>query len=164
MAETPAAKRRGAKAPPAAGAAPHDNGTGFTDQQLATLKLLFGNQAPAPALQVGPTPSTPQVEDDDDDEADRAEILADERRQERQRRASEEALTDEVLRLLIEPRHMEIFVWLRDIQGKTSAQLVKEFLRGSLIRERQAFRESKGKGGNSSRDIATLTERLPGSR
>lgn len=100
--------------------------------------------------------------DEDDREDDREAARAAKQRQ-REREAEEDRAAVEAL-ILIDPRHREIFDWLLRIEGKTAAQLLKEILRSALIRERPAYREAHGKGGNSSRDIGALAERLPGKK
>lgn len=59
----------------------------------------------------------------------------------------------------LEPRHLEIFEWMKKSLGKSSETLLKEFVRGAVVKERVAFREAQGIVSNSVRDIATLLNR-----
>ncbi len=103
-----------------------------------------------------------RVNDEDEDKPD-PPARAEELRKRREREAVEDAAAGETIAHLMDPRHKEIFDWLCQVQGgKRAAQLLKEILRSAMIRERVAYREYKGGGGNSSRNLATLAERLPG--
>lgn len=100
-----------------------------------------------------------QVEEDEpEDKIDRAAELA----KRREREAHEDEVAAHVVDTLIDPRHLQILDWLARLQGKRQAQILKEILRSALIRERPAYREAHGGGGNSSRDAGALAERLPG--
>lgn len=57
-------------------------------------------------------------------------------------------------------RHAEVFDWLCKVLGKTPRQLVSEMLTQSLVKEYPAYREAHGGGGQSSKNLETLVNRL----
>lgn len=57
-------------------------------------------------------------------------------------------------------RHAEVFDWLCKVLGKSPEQLATEILTNAVVRETPAYREAQGGGGSSSKDIASLAERL----
>jgi len=66
---------------------------------------------------------------------------------------------DRVARECLQARHVEIFDWLKRSLGKSSQELITEFVRGAVIKERVAFREAQGIVSSSSRDIEKLANR-----
>lgn len=66
---------------------------------------------------------------------------------------------DRVASECLQARHMEIFEWLKRSLGKSSQELITEFVRGAVIKERVAYREAQGVVSSSSRDIEKLANR-----
>ena len=66
---------------------------------------------------------------------------------------------DRVASECLQARHLEIFDWMKRSLGKSSQELITEFVRGAVIKERVAFREAQGIVSSSSRDIEKLTNR-----
>lgn len=63
---------------------------------------------------------------------------------------------------MLPSRDLEVLDWLSKSLGKAPGRLVFEMVKTSIVRERVAYRESKGGGGSSSRDAEQLAARLPG--
>lgn len=57
-------------------------------------------------------------------------------------------------------RDKEVLEWMCGVLGQTPGQIAFDLIRAGLIKERSNFREAKGGGGASSRDIEKLTQRL----
>lgn len=57
-------------------------------------------------------------------------------------------------------RHAEVFDWLCRVTGKEPKQLASEILIQAVVREYSAFREAKGGGGQSSKNLEALANRL----
>lgn len=57
-------------------------------------------------------------------------------------------------------RHAEVFDWICKALGKSPETVASEMLTAAIVREMPAFREAKGGGGQSGRDLAKLAERL----
>lgn len=66
---------------------------------------------------------------------------------------------DAVATECLQPRHAEIFAWMKRSLGKSSQELITEMVRGAVIKERVAFREAQGIVSQSSRDIQKLANR-----
>lgn len=66
---------------------------------------------------------------------------------------------DLVARDCLQARHLEIFEWLKRTLGKSSEELIREFVRGAVVKERVAYHEAQGHVSMSARDLETLKNR-----
>ncbi len=57
-------------------------------------------------------------------------------------------------------RHAEVFDWMCQVLDKDPHQLASEILTQALVRELPTYREAKGGGGQSSRNLEQLASRL----
>lgn len=73
--------------------------------------------------------------------------------------ASEETEFD-IRKLVKRERHAEVFDWMCKVLGKSPQQLASEIITQAVVREAPVYRESRGGGGGSSRDLEALAARL----
>jgi len=66
----------------------------------------------------------------------------------------------EIRDLIRRERHAEVFDWMCKVLGKTPQQLASEIITQAVVRETPTYREAKGGGGGSSRDLEALAARL----
>lgn len=90
------------------------------------------------------------------DASDLAEIKrSEEERRQQDERANE--LVKELIPLIMQPRHLEVFKWAA---GNAWVAMVTLVLRAEVKRLLPDYREAQGKGGSSSRNLEALSERL----
>lgn len=133
--------------------------TGLTPEQIADIAVKAALAAVASATGSAPAPVDASP-DDTGDEADDREIASQQAKQaETQHRIDE--LTEELIPLLFADRHKAVFDWLVRGSGGSAGRLVQVIIRSEISRRMPDYREAQGGGGSSSRNIETLTERLP---
>lgn len=74
------------------------------------------------------------------------------------RAARVQALVSELLPLIMQARHLEVFRWAA---GGQEGRALTEVMRAHVARITPDYREAKGGGGASSRNVEALSERLP---
>lgn len=119
-------------------------------QTVAAMVPNLGG-AQAPPLQ------EPEPETANPDAADMEEIRRSEAEQ-RERSEHVDELVRALIPLIMQPRHLEVFIWF---SGDNWSASVTQILRAEVARRMPDYREAKGGGGSSSRNIEALSERLP---
>lgn len=62
--------------------------------------------------------------------------------------------------LLPRKRHKEVFDWLCSVMNKKPEDLIREIVTQAVVKEYPSYRESLGGGGNSSKNLSSLSERI----
>lgn len=113
---------------------------------LAAVQAVTAGAAAVPAKPV------PELPDDPQDEAAARAVIAENERQ----LQLANALSEELLTMIMQPRHLEVFNWLANVRGVSGADLMRQILRAEIARETPNWREAQGKGGGSTKSAATL--------
>lgn len=66
----------------------------------------------------------------------------------------------DIRKIVRRERHAVVFDWLCQSLGKTPEQLASEMLTNSIMREAAAYREAKGGGGQSGKNLEAVAARL----
>jgi len=124
-----------------------------------------GGQAGAAAVQsfipAAQVENRPGAHPDPYDRAAEAAGIAAERKAHEQRLQSADELAALLLPLITQERHKQVFDWVCAASGVGPAVYMQQIVRAEIARQTPAFREARGGGGKSSRNIEALTERLP---
>lgn len=128
----------------------------LTPEQIAEIAAKAAMSAVQAAMGGAQAPSGVPVKTEDVSAEDQAEIRRAEQEQKANAARAEE-LIQELIPLIMQPRHMEVFAWMT---GGDWLPAVVRILRAEIQRMTPDYREAKGGGGNSSRNLEALSERL----
>jgi len=135
--------------------------SGLTPQQIAEIATKAALAAVAAATGGAPASSNsaaaPETEDDPNEE--RAAMQSVQANEDKLDFA--DGLAGQLVPLLMSERHLQVFRWLARGHGVNFARMVQIILRNEISRQMPTYREAQGGGGSSSRDLGTLSERLP---
>lgn len=133
--------------------------SGLTPEQIAeiaTKAALAAVQAATGGASAPPVADQELADDAAEEAAARAVI------EQNEKAAAEiEAMADELIPHLMQARHLVVFQWSARARGVTVGGLLRQIVRAHVASETPSFREAQGGGGNSSRNIEVLSERLP---
>lgn len=121
----------------------------------AAAAAIQGVAAASPAAPVA-APAEAEGEDAEDEEAARRSVAE----QEAKIAALGEAV-EEIIPQIMQPRHLEVWRFMMASRQLTAPELLRQIIRAEVARVTPDFREWRGGGGSSSRNIEALTERLP---
>jgi len=88
-----------------------------------------------------------------------AEIQAEEQAHIKRMQTADE-LAAALVPLIMQARHKEVFDWLCAAYGVSPAALITQIVRAEIARQTPNYREAKGAGGKSSRNLDTLLQRI----
>lgn len=91
--------------------------------------------------------------------AEDAEIRAEEQAHIKRMQTADE-LAGDLVPLIMQARHKEVFDWLCAAYGVSPAALITQIVRAEIARQTPNYREAKGAGGKSSRNLDTLLQRI----
>lgn len=120
-------------------------------QAAITAVQAMGAAPAAPVAQARPAVDLP--DDAEDEAAARAEIEANEAKK---RHMAE--MVETLLPELMQPRHLEVFRWLGKARGVADGILLQQIVRAEVMKNLNAFRESRGMGGGSTNNKETIAE------
>lgn len=130
----------------------------LTPEQIAEIASKAALAAVSAALSGNLPAAAPGDDAGELGDADKEVIKADNEHAARDNARAAE-LARELIPLILQPRHLETFNWMAG--GGEAVRVVQIAVRNAVQKALPDYREAMGKGGSSSRDLASLSERIP---